>query len=215
MELGDDRMAFVEFVSISKDVVVSAAAISGAYIGWQGLKIWKKQIKGNAEYDAARKLLKSAYNLRDKIASVRNPYQSLAEINAARKANGAPIEAPKDEYGYDVMMDVLNSRWNSFKTVLSDFDVEVTNAVVLFGCEVNKSVECLRECVTKLRNSIQRFHDYENPTVKPERRIPNNISRDEYFGILSVEMNLHADSYEKKVHEGIDAIEKFCRERLK
>lgn len=48
-----------------------------------GLRVWSWQLTGKTEYDAARRLLRAVYRLRDALAEVRSPFFSLTGSSAA------------------------------------------------------------------------------------------------------------------------------------
>lgn len=54
--------------------------IAGLFIAWQGLIVWKKQLKGNAEYDVARRILFLVYKVRRGVEIIRNPFMSIYEM---------------------------------------------------------------------------------------------------------------------------------------
>jgi hypothetical protein len=56
-------MTPVEAAQFGKDIVLALAALvtAGAVVG--GLWTWKRELKGNAEFDVARNLTKATYRL--------------------------------------------------------------------------------------------------------------------------------------------------------
>jgi hypothetical protein len=69
-----------QFVSVGKDVLVAVAAAVGAAVAVLGLNTWNRQLKGSAEYDFARRILKITYRLRDAMTKVRHPAMWAAEM---------------------------------------------------------------------------------------------------------------------------------------
>lgn len=66
--------------SLTKDVfsivgtIISGAAVAVAfYFGREGLHTWRRQLKGSADHDLARRLLIELYKLRDEIQRARSP----------------------------------------------------------------------------------------------------------------------------------------------
>lgn len=58
-----------EIVSVAKDIILAFAAIVASYVGIKGLGTWRRQLKGNAEYELAKNILTAIYELREAIAS--------------------------------------------------------------------------------------------------------------------------------------------------
>lgn len=100
-----------KYISISKDITLAIAAIVGSYVGVNGLKTWERQLKGNAEYDLARRLLKRTYQWRDAVQQVRNPLG----IGGAE----ASIEYQK--------------RWDEVRNAKNELHIDLIEAEVIWG----------------------------------------------------------------------------------
>jgi hypothetical protein len=66
--------ALTAWLPIIKDAVLTGAAIVAGYVGLRGLGTWRRQLKGNTEYELAKSLLKAVYELREAIVSARFPF---------------------------------------------------------------------------------------------------------------------------------------------
>jgi hypothetical protein len=62
-----------ELVTLIKDLILCGAAIAGAVIAIKGLNTWKRQLKGQSEYELSRRLLVTLFKYRDAINGVRHP----------------------------------------------------------------------------------------------------------------------------------------------
>lgn len=77
-------MTPVEWVQILKDSLTAVAAVTGATVAVIGLKTWKRQLRGNAEYDVARRLFSGLLLLL--AASVQaQPQSDVPRHNAGEK----------------------------------------------------------------------------------------------------------------------------------
>ena len=56
-----------------KDIVITLAAASAALCVYLGLNAWRNELKGKAEYELAKNVLKSVYRVREAFKHVRNP----------------------------------------------------------------------------------------------------------------------------------------------
>jgi hypothetical protein len=74
----------IDWNSLS-EIVTGISAIVVAITAVCGLQTWKKQIKGETEYDLARRMLISVYEVREAISEFRNPWQSGVETEHAKK----------------------------------------------------------------------------------------------------------------------------------
>lgn len=58
-------MSFPEVIAIVKDVLVGVAAATTAVAAVIGLRSWSRELKGKAEFEAARNLARATYKVRD------------------------------------------------------------------------------------------------------------------------------------------------------
>ena len=56
---------------------IGGATVFGACVAWKG---WKKQLRGQNEYELASKLLAGTYKMRDDLDLLRSPFKYAAEI---------------------------------------------------------------------------------------------------------------------------------------
>ncbi len=52
-------MNCVEIISVLKDILLSACAVTGAFVAVKGLNTWRRQLRGQSEYDLSRRILVS------------------------------------------------------------------------------------------------------------------------------------------------------------
>jgi hypothetical protein len=66
-------MTFPEVLAVVKDIVLMGTAVAAMYVAFKGLGTWNRQLKGGAEYELTRRLLRSTYRMRETMKAVRNP----------------------------------------------------------------------------------------------------------------------------------------------
>lgn len=124
-----------------KEIVVTAAAATGAIVAWIGLNAWKRQLSGKTEYDVALRFLRAVYRLRDSIALVRSPFMGVGEMaHALRETAGAGETGGSEEQPADDIAAAYELRWKSIMEAMSDLQVVSQEAEVLWG---RKPVELL------------------------------------------------------------------------
>ncbi len=143
---------FSHWVSL-KEIAYFGIALAGVIAAFQGLSAWKKQLRGRAEYDAARKLYKAILQLRDAISFVRKPFipqsETIKAVNQFKKENP---EATINENAA-----VYQLRWNKIIEAISAVQLESLEAEVLWGDEVGKIIKPLNQCVGKLNSHLAMF----------------------------------------------------------
>src|SRR4051812_47421939 len=122
---------FVDLFAVSKDVVLTAVAMIGAFCAIKGLSTWNRQIKGTAEYELARRLLRCAYRLREAIKSVRNPLMLVEEMPSPPN-DDAPFMGNEYRRFYGLSKGYQN-RWDKVVEVESELRAELVEAEVLWG----------------------------------------------------------------------------------
>jgi hypothetical protein len=101
-----------ETLQIVKDLLVAAAAVGGLIVASLGLKTWRKQLKGNTQYELSRRVLRAVFKTRDAMRQVRNPFISAAEFEQASKAAGfSSEEIQQNLRGVGSVGAVHESRW--------------------------------------------------------------------------------------------------------
>lgn len=62
-----------EITSIAKNVLLGNAAAATATVAVIGIKNWSREIKGKAEFEIVRNLIRATYKLRDELQICRSP----------------------------------------------------------------------------------------------------------------------------------------------
>src|SRR4051812_35656253 len=75
-------------IPVLKDVATIAGACVAIYVALHGLSTWRRQLVGNAQHELARRLLRSAYKIRDGLMALRNPMITGGESYHALKNSG-------------------------------------------------------------------------------------------------------------------------------
>lgn len=73
-------MSTVEYITAFKDICLASAAIITTTVAIFGLRSWSKEIRGKADFDVARGLIRATYKLRDEISYSRSPFTSANEF---------------------------------------------------------------------------------------------------------------------------------------
>lgn len=173
-----------------KDLCVISGAAVAAFVGLRGLQTWRRQLRGNSDHELARRMLRLVYQVRDRIAGVRNPFVAPAETAKAMKDAGVPAEEWKQkQLGNESMQFVYQARWALLAAAMSDLHVEYVEAEVLWKDELKDERQQLHECVTKLYMALTRYlrrregtGDEPEKWGKFENIIFSDLCEDDAFG---------------------------------
>lgn len=154
----DRTMSFPEWVSVVSDTIVALAAVFAGVVAVLGLRTWRHQLRGNAEYELARRLLRALYRVRDTASACRSSLIMPGEFVGALRDAGVPdeeieerVEEPEAEEA------VYQSRWAKVAAALSDLKVEMTEYEVVKGPEIHERAEPLHDCIRRLHINLARY----------------------------------------------------------
>lgn len=156
-------MCTMEIITIIKDIFISIAAATTAFVAYKGLQKWQKELNGKANFDTARALIRSTYKLRDEIEYSRSPFIPAGEF----PKNYDPLNKTDESRG-DAFAHVYSKRWESIVEAIQDFDAYVLEAESLWGTRIKEKTNVLRSCVIELRTAMDAY-------------ISNEYSGGEYF----------------------------------
>lgn len=136
---------------------MGVAAIITSTVAIYGLQSWKRELRGKTNFDIARKLLKSAYLLRDEIRSSRSPMIFADEF--PKEYPGALGKVSREEkleaYSY-----IYQNRWKPISVALQEFDSFSLEAESIWGAEIRERCKKLRGCAHTLFTAMQTELDF-------------------------------------------------------
>ncbi len=201
------------FISVGKDVLVAVAAVVGAAVAIRGLNTWNRQLKGSAEYDLARRILKVTYRLRDAIKSVRHPAMWGVEIP------NPPVEEAKhmsrEEIIYYGKSHAYQARWQKVSDVRTDLQAELLEGEVLWGGELNKLFEVLFKLEHELLVAVQNYLSLSNPKESQARKTAIEKRQLNARDILYDSLEEKGDEFTKDVARAIVPIEEYLKPHLR
>jgi hypothetical protein len=148
-------MSAVEVFSIIKDIALSGAACVTAYVAFTGLEKWQKELKGRANFDAARELAKSVYSLRDQISYCRSPFTASSEF----PENYQSSDRHSAEEEGQAWAHVYSKRWEPVSIAVQAFDTATLESEAIWGNTIKEKAMELRRCVRSLQADIESFID--------------------------------------------------------
>lgn len=145
-------MSAVDVFSIMKDIFLAGAAGITAYVAYTGLEKWQKELRGKANFQVARELIKAVYKLRDELSYCRSPFISASEFPDGYK--GTLGEHTDEEEG-QAWAHVYTKRWKPVGEALQIFDTAILEAEALWGTDIKDKAKELRQCVRNLQVDIE------------------------------------------------------------
>lgn len=154
----------------SKEQIVSISALIGVFIAFSGLRTWHKELKGKAEYQKAKDVLKAVYRAKDAFMVVRSPWMDSSEYpkdildDMGRLRPGKEFEAK--HHAYKTRLKVLDDAFAILEEQAWDAHVE-------WGDEFQNVIIPLRRCRAELLVAIHTLLETKSPIT------PRDLSADE------------------------------------
>lgn len=127
-------MTAAEVVSVLKDVILACAAIAGVWTARAGLDTWRRQLRGGTEYELARRIMRSTYQLREAYKKVRHPAMWAYEMPEP-PAEIAKGMATEDRRAYGLRAGYA-ARWKPIELAAATLETDLLEAEAIWGPEL-------------------------------------------------------------------------------
>lgn len=199
-----------EIIVVAKDIFVALAAAVTASVAIIGLTNWNRELRGKAAFEVARGLAKATYKLREEIRSCRTPL-----IRSNEFPNGYSIPASHKDKAQDAQAyaHVYSTRWQPIWIALQEFDTQTLEAEVLWGADIRKKTDALRDCLNELNAATEAL--IENAASGGE-----DFSMDRNFGkqmraIISASASDSENAFSQRLEAALHGIEAVMRDHLR
>ncbi|MDX1807899.1 MAG: hypothetical protein R3331_00030 [Sulfurospirillaceae bacterium] len=198
------------WIAAGKDSLVGLSAVSAAIFAYLGLSAWKKELKGKAEYQLAKDVLKSVYKVREAFKHVRNPAIYQYEYPEDMTDYHGHL---KREYKHEGTVYVYENRWKVMAEAFSELEEHHLNAQVEWGAEFQDTIVKLRSCRVELQITIQQLlerkkdAELDRMTTREQRAAERSVL---YYGGEDSEY----DKFTPEINQAIDKFEKWLRPHI-
>jgi hypothetical protein len=157
------EMTPIEIFNVAKEALLAIAAMVTAGAAVSGLRTWKRELKGKAEFEAARGLARATYKLRDELGYARAPFI---------RGNEFPAEDFESAKAYEHL---FTNRWRPVIEAINSFEAAALEAESLWGASIRPNTDKMMTCVRTLRVATEAV--LEDKLTKGE-----NFKADRDFG---------------------------------
>lgn len=204
---------FSDVSSIVKDVVLTCSGVIGAYVALKGLSTWNRQLKGSIEYDLARRLLRSAYQLREAIKGVRHPFMWSEEMPLPDAEKAASMSA--DVIRYSGLASAYQVRWDKVAAVRTNLQTDMVEAEVLWGRVIYDRYTPMFELQNELYRDVHSYLGLCNPNELPAMKEALTKARQARRQVLYDLSSDELDDFSKEVNLAIWKIEEYLKPHLR
>jgi len=199
-------------VALLKDIALIVAAITGAVVAVKGLGTWKRQLRGQSEYELSRRILVSLFKYRDALNGVRYPMMWANEMptppeNEAKEMNPDQIRFYGKSKGYQ-------ARWDKVQAERSSLYADMLEAEAIWGNELNKLFKDLFNLEHELFTSIRQYLKIINPDTPESSKEAIRKIDDRKRDIMYDDLSDEPDEYKKDLILFIEKIEKYLKPKL-
>lgn len=188
------------------------AALGAALVARSGLNTWRRQLRGQAEYELARRVLRALLRVRDEIGVVRSPVISGGEFWAAFKEAG--LEAPEGSVSAGTKGSelVYDRRWRRLVTAVTELEAELLEAEVLWGAGSRAPEAELRKCVAELFAAVS-MHARMLSSPSPSSSLTSVVDG-QFRTLYRVHSDADPDIFGQRVDKTVTAFEGLLRPHL-
>jgi len=205
-------MDWPTLITTGKDLILAGAAITGSIVAVKGLSTWKRQLRGQAEYELAKRVLKATFQYRDRVYGVRHPVMWKYEMPQPPREEADRMT--EQQINYYSTSKAYSSRWEKVVEIRETLYPELLEAKILWGHEIENLFKVLFEIERKLVLCIRHYLALINPDNSREYKDEINKifkgEQDMQYDILNED-----DDFRKKFSSGLKSIEQFISPYLK
>lgn len=149
-------MSINEIVTLIKDIVLGLCALGTVSVAVYGVKSWARELKGKADFEIARHLIRAVYKFRDEIEFSRSPMILPNEFPENYDPHNRASKYKAESWSY-----VLSNRWKPVVEAVYELDAQGLEAEALWGADIKQLIQDLRKNAQLLRVGMQAVVDHE------------------------------------------------------
>jgi hypothetical protein len=200
-----------KWIAAVRDVLVGLSAVSAAIFAYLGLSAWRKELKGKAEYELAKDVLKSVYRVREAFKHVRNPAIFQYEYPADMTDHHGHLEGKHD---YEGTAHVYEKRWEKMDQAFRELEEHHLAAQVEWGSKFQDVIKKLRSCRADLLIAVQQLLERK----KNPREVPRTTAEEkaeERSVLYHLGSDSEHDTFTPQIDEAIADFERWLRPHVR
>ena len=201
---------WIESVS---SLLVAGGAIWGASVAHRGLGVWRDQLRGSAEYKAARRFLRTALRLREALRAGRSPLITPGESSRAASELKLERQPGEDIFAFQSRCSdaAYELRWGRVVEAWQAFQAEAIEVEVLWGKESRSRMDTLNRCVNRYYSAAVTHLDSRS---KPGA-IPSDLVLKAHRDLYDTGTLGSPDEFAVEIDRGVEAVEELIRPHLR
>ena len=198
----DIQPSLLGYISIAKDWLTLIIAGCGVWVAWQGLRTWRRQLKGTSQFDVSKRLMLKVYQIRRDIEYCRESYRSIPVLTHYQDGKLIP-EREQLRYSSDREM---KSRFKYTLKTISEMDFLLFESEIILDKKLRELFQPIEEVCYVLRDSIEEYTEDYN---QKNGRFRDDEERNRYRELLRVIFSKKNDDIQTKVNSTVAEFEKL------
>lgn len=199
----DIQPSLLGYISIAKDWLTLIIAGCGVWVAWQGLRTWRRQLKGTSQFDVAKRLMLKVYQVRQHIEYCRESYRSIPVLTHYQDGKLIP-ESEQERYSCNKEM---LDRYNVVARTLSEIEFILFESEIILDKNVRNIFKPIEDVCYLLRYSIDEYIIVCDPRYKDMSG--SEDSSNQYRELLRVIFSKKNDDIQTKINATVAEFEKL------
>jgi hypothetical protein len=208
---GMDLQEIREWVSTSKDAILALAAIWAGIMGFYGLRTWRRELKGKAEFAKAKEVLKAVYRVREAFKHVRHPAIFQYEYPKDMCDESGHL---KTSQRYEGTAHVYETRWKAMAEAFNTLEELTLDAQVEWGAGFQNVIMPLRKCKVELLIAVQDYIEAHKDRHSREPRSADEKKEQREILYYTGEDSKH-DDFTNQINQAVQKFEEKLRPLVK
>ena len=199
----DIQPSLLGHISIAKDWLTLIIAGCGVWVAWQGLRTWRRQLKGTSQFDVSKRLMLKVYQIRRDIEYCRESYRSIPVLTHYQDGKLIP-ESEQERYSCNKEM---LDRYNVVARTLSEIEFILFESEIILDKNVRNIFKPIEDVCYLLRYSIDEYIIVCDPRYKDMSG--SEDSSNQYRELLRVIFSKKNDDIQTKINATVAEFEKL------
>lgn len=194
------------------EIISAIGTLGGLCIAYQGLSTWKKQLKGNTEYELSRRIIVSLLKHKNAINGVRFP--AIFSNEMPEPPTDDPMYKDFSKRSFYGKSQAYQNRWEKVQNVSTDLRAVLMEAEAIWGEEFIDLFKKIFVLEHELFIAVKNHLEATNPFSPEEsRHTMQNIIR-EKRDILYDDLSDEGDDFKNELNAEIKKIKEYLKQHI-
>lgn len=205
-------MTYLEIITLIKDLTLTGAAVTGATVAIKGLGTWRRQLKGQSEYELSRRILVTTFKYRDAINGVRHPAMWVYEMPEPNEDEAKNMsEAGVKYYG---MSKAYQNRWEKVHAQRTILYADLLEAEAIWENTINDLFKVIFKLEHELHTCVRHHLELISPKTSDATKDAILRMEQKKRDVLYDDLSEEPDEFKKDLLIAINSVENYLKPKL-